>query len=883
MSNGTPRDVILRDGSTLRLRVPSRADAAALDLFFRSLSPESLIRRFQGMAALDPSLMAAFLDPDGIDRGALLGAVVEGGRERVVALGSFARLRDPSSAEVAFAVEDALQGHGVGTRLLEQLADLAGRVGIETFVAEVMVDNRPMLRVFEDAGFDVTRSLHGGGTLEVRFPIKPTIAFREHVDERDHVAVVASLRPFFEPASVAVVGASPRPDSIGGTVFRNLVGSGFDGAAHPVNGSGTAVAGVPAVRSISELPEPVELGVICVPALGVPSVAAEILESGTRALCVISAGFAETGSDGARRQESLLALVRAHGARLLGPNCLGLAHARGLNATFARGAFPPGRVAFASQSGALGLALLEAAGDRGLGFSSFVSTGNKADVSSNDLLEWWEDDEQTELVLLYVESFGNPRKFGRVARRLSRRKPILALKGGVSPSGARAAASHTAALAGSEAAVEALFHQAGVTRAHSLEELLDVASLLATTPPLRGRRVAILTNAGGLGILCADACEASGLEVAPLGEGTREALARVLPREAGLTNPVDMLGSASAAHYQRALPVLLADTGIDAVIVLFVPAATVTAEDVATGVLVGCGSSRPPKPVLAVVVSADGTPEALRRAPGVASYSYPESAARALALAARRTDWLCREAGVVSAVPGVRLDAARELVETAAQGGERWLAPAECRFLLDAMGIPFVQELDAADSEEAVSAATSLGLPVALKSAAPGLHKTDVGAVELSLGSPDDVRRAAARIGGPLVVQPMVTGGVELLAGLVQDAVFGAIVAFGPGGQLAELIGEAGFRIAPLTDTDALELVGEGKAGRLVDGFRGGPSADRAALMDLLLRLSLLGEAVPEVAELDLNPVLAFPEGCLAVDVRVYVRAAPPRIELKTW
>jgi len=428
-----------------------------------------------------------------------------------------------------------------------------------------------MLSVFEAVGFELTRELEGG-ELEVQFPIAATEAYRARVDERDHVAVTASLRPFFEPGSVAVLGASPRRATIGGELFRNILAGDFAGAAYPVNREGEAVAGVQGYRSIRDIPRTVDLAVIVVPGSAVLTAAEEALQAGVRALLVISAGFAEVGREGLERQERLLELVRGHGARLIGPNCLGIAvSGRSLNATFAARAPRPGNIGFSSQSGALGVALLEAAEARGLGLSAFVSIGNKADVSSNDLLEWWEDDPSTDVVLLYLESFGNPRRFGRIARRVSRRKPILALKSGTTLSGQRAASSHTAALAGSEAAVDALFHQAGVIRATSLEELIDVAALLTGQPETKGRRVGILTNAGGLGILCADACEAVGLELPSLTPETREQLASLLSAEASLGNPIDMLGGATPDTYARALPLVLADAQVDALIVLFVP------------------------------------------------------------------------------------------------------------------------------------------------------------------------------------------------------------------------------------------------------------------------------------------------------------------------
>jgi acetyl coenzyme A synthetase (ADP forming)-like protein len=877
-------DVILRDGATLRLRPPRPDDAEGLLGFFGSLSERSLYLRFHGFPVLGPRIVEPLLEPDWHERGALLGALADEGGERVVAVANYVRLRDPAVAEAAFTVADAHQGRGIGTRLLEQLAERAADVGIERFVAEVLPDNRSMLGVFEAAGFELTRE-RDGGEVEVQFPIAPTEIYRERVEERDHAAVTASLRPFFEPRSVAVIGASRRRGSIGGELFRNILAGDFAGAAYPVNRDGEPVAGVRAYAAIGEIPEPVDLAVISLPAAGVLDAAEQALRKGVRAVVVISAGFAEVGSEGAARQERLLALVRAHGARLIGPNCLGIAAAApSLNATFAARSAPSGNIGFSSQSGALGLVLLEAAEARGLGLSAFVSIGNKADVSSNDLLEWWEDDDATKVVLLYVESFGNPRRFGRLARRVARRKPILALKSGTTLTGQRAAGSHTAALAGSEAAVDALFHQAGVIRAASLEELIDVATLLSSQPEPQGRRVAVLTNAGGLGILCADACEAAGLELPELAGDTRTRLADILSPEASVTNPVDMLGGATAATYAEALPLLLADQ-VDAVVALFVPTVTATAEQVAAALERGAAGAAAEKPVLAVVVSAAGIPAPLRRANGrVAAFAYPESAARALGRAAERAEWLRSPHGSVPALTGIdHASAERVVADALARGDDVWLEAGEARELLLAYGVPLVGERVAATPDEAVAASEELGFPIVVKTAVAGAHKTELGGIALDLADRQAVREAAERIGGPVLVQPMIRGGAELLAGLVQDPVFGPLVAFGPGGVLAELIGEAAFRIAPLTDEDAEDLVRGGKAGRLVAGFRGAPAADAGALVDLVLRLAHLGEELPAVAELDLNPVLARPDRCVAVDARVRVRPPERQARAKTW
>jgi acetate---CoA ligase (ADP-forming) len=873
-----PTDVILRDGSTLRLRAPLAEDADALLAFFSELSDRSRYLRFHGFPALGSKLVDPVLEPDWDDRGSLIGSL-DG---RIAALANWVRLRDPRVAEVAFTVDDRFQRRGIGTRLLEQLAARAADAGIEEFVAEVLHDNDAMLGVFREAGFDVARVTEGG-EVEIRFPITPTTKYREHVAARDHVAVRASLEPFFRPRSIAVIGASSRRGNIGGELFRNVLAADFTGAAYPVNRKGDSVAGVKSYTAVGEIPGDVDLAVICLPGDKVLEAAEETLDAGVRALVVISAGFAEIGREGIERQETLLALVREHGARLVGPNCLGIASSPvHLNATFAPRSFPSGKIAFSSQSGALGLALLEASESAGLGVTAFVSIGNKADVSSNDLLEWWEDDDETEMVVLYLESFGNPRAFNRIAQRIARRKPILALKGGTTRAGSRAAGSHTAALAGSDAAADALFRDAGVIRARTLDELIDVASLLSAQPVPRGRRVAVVTNAGGLGILAADACEAAGLELPPPSEETKRALADLMPSEGSLANPIDMLGGANAESFEHVLPPVLADPAFDAVIVLYVPTVGADEEEVGAAISRSAATSDG-KPVLCSFLSAKGAPAGLQSVEKVPSFAYPEAAAKALGRAIERGEWLRRPAGTLPEVDRDREAAEAVLREALAGGEDAWLDATQTRRLLEAYGVPLVSERVAATPDAAVEAAREIGFPVVLKTAVAGAHKTEQGGVILDLGNDDDVRAAAEQLGGPVLVQQFIRGGAELLAGAVQDPVFGPLVAFGAGGVFAELIGEAQFRLAPLTDVDAQELVRSGKAGRLVAGFRGAAPADEAALVDLLLRLSLLAEELPEVAELDLNPVLALADRCVAVDARVRAARPAQSHRAKSW
>jgi acyl-CoA synthetase (NDP forming) len=604
---------------------------------------------------------------------------------------------------------------------------------------------------------------------------------------------------------------------------------------------------------------------------------------------VISAGFAEAGEAGTHRQAALLDLCRTHGARLVGPNCMGVlarSEEGSMNATFAPSLPPAGPVAIASQSGALGIAILEQARSLGLGIASFVSVGNKADLSSNDLLEYWEEDPAVRLIVLYLESFGNPRRFARIARRVGAHTPIIAVKGGRGAAGRRAAASHTAALAGSEVAVDALFRQAGVIRCDTLQELFEVSTLLVHQPLPEGNRVAVLTNAGGLGILCADACEASGLALPALTEETRDALRALLPAEAAVTNPIDMLASGPPASYGAALRLLLADPNVDAVIVLFIPPLVTNAEEVAAALSAACDPP-PSKPVLTCFVGVQGIPNVLRGATTIPSYTFPESAARALGHAATRAAWLRRPRGEFPAFPDSNPAEARGVVEAALKAEERpWLEGHAVRTLLHAYGIAMPEERLVHSPEEAAAAREALGAPVAVKLVSRRvLHKSDVGGVRLNLDSPADAAAAYQAIEDGLterglgdamdgaLVQPMVTDGVECLVGVVTDPIFGPLIAFGMGGVTAELLGDVAFRLHPLSDVDADELIACVKVSTLLRGYRGAPAADLPVARELLLRLSRMIDDLPEIVELDFNPVLVRRAGAgvLVLDARIRV------------
>lgn len=866
-------DVVLHDGSTLHVRPVSPGDVSAvLDLYMR-LSPGSLHNRFA--AAHKPTVDDAvrLCRPNGPDAFAI---VAERNGRIVAATNYCVDVEAPDRAEVAFVVADELHGHGVGTRMLEHLATIAREHGIQTFDAYVLPSNHAMLQVFTDSGFEIERTL-SRDVVQVVMSLAETRVFEQRSAARAQSAASASMRAFFEPHAVAVVGVSPQRGRIGSEIFHNLRATGFKGHVIPVNVHAAEIEGAPAYRRMTDIPEPIDLAVVAVPCANVEGVVDDCIAKGVRAIVVISAGFAETGPEGRIREAALLTKIRRAGVRMIGPNCMGLINtdpAFTLNATFAP-VFPPtGKVAFSSQSGALGLAILEHIRRLNLGISTFVSVGNKADVSTNDLIQYWADDVRTDVILLYVESFGNPRKFSQLARRIGREKPIVAVKAGRSKAGARAACSHTGALAARDTIVDALFRESGVIRTDTLEELFDVAALLANQPVPAGARVAILTNAGGPAILAADACESSGLEVARLSRETIDRLKAFLPDAAGLSNPIDMLATATADDYGRAIPALLADPSVDSLLVIFIPPLVTNPLDVARVIVETTKGSF--KPMLATFLGAKGAPEELSPVP---CYAFPETAARALAHAVRYGRWRAQPMGKVVSFPDVRADQARAVVERALAAGGGWLSTPDVLAILDAVKIPTVSTITVSGEDEAVVAAKRIGYPVALKALGPELlHKTEAGAVLLNLGDETTLRRSyrdlSERLGqraSQIVMQPMIRGGIEMLVGATLDPTFGHVVLCGTGGTMVDLLADSACRLHPLTDTAVTPMLNEIRGIALVRGFRGAAPADEGALREVLLRLSTLIDVCPEIVEIDLNPVMVLPAGARVADARIRV------------
>ncbi|MGE0140523.1 MAG: GNAT family N-acetyltransferase [Ilumatobacteraceae bacterium] len=877
-------DVVLADGGTVHVRPLGPDDADRLFAFQADLSDETVfLRFFSARPTLDAEEVERFTHVDHHSRVAL---VAELG-DRLVGVARFDREKAADSAEVAFVVGDEHQGRGIGTILLEHLAAAARERGITRFVAQTLAGNDRMLGVLRAAGF-AERTRIDDGVVHVELLIEPTDRVRAAIEAREHRAEAASVARLLTPRSVAVIGASRNPDTVGHQVLRNLLAGGFAGPVYPVNPRAEHVASVKAYPTVLDVPGPVDLAVIAVPAPAVLDVARQCAANGVVGLVVLSAGFGEVGDVAA--QAELRDVARRNGMRLVGPNCLGVVNtAIGLDATFSPYAPSRGRIAMQSQSGALGIAILERSARIGLGVSTFVSVGNKADVSGNDLLQYWEDDPGTDVVLLYLESFGNPHKFARIARRVSRRKPIVAVKSGRSAAGVRAASSHTAAMASPDIAVDALFRQAGVIRVDTLDELFDMALVLGSQPLPGGNRVAIIGNSGGPGILATDACASAGLEVPELSATTQAALRAVVDPIAAVSNPVDLVASATPAVYEQALRIVLADEAVDSAIVICTP--TFAASPPRIGDVLRHAAAATDKPVLGCFLAWPSLSPLLRRGQGdqigrdVPAFASPELAARALARAVGYATWRSRPTGAVPDLDGYDPDRARAAVDAflarSPEGG--WLPAEDLDEVLAAVGVRTVAGATVTGADQAARAATQLGFPVALKAAGPEVvHKSDIGGVRLGLSSEDEVadayRSMSDHVGPPMTgatVQQMAAPGVETIVGVVHHSLFGALVMFGMGGIGTELLGDRSFRILPVTDLDAAELVRSLRASPLLFGYRGSPPVAVSDLEDLLQRVARLAADVPSLAELDINPLIVSTAGAVAVDARARVIPAP--------
>jgi acetyl coenzyme A synthetase (ADP forming)-like protein len=690
------------------------------------------------------------------------------------------------------------------------------------------------------------------------------------------------LDAILRPRSIAVVGASHRKQAIGREILHNLIEFGYTGPVYPVHPSLTAVHSLRAYPSLRDIPDPVDLAVIVVPRREVARVVDDAVAKGVRGLVVITAGYGETGAEGRRAEDALKEKVRSAGMRMVGPNCMGVINTDpevSMNATFAATAPITGSAGFMSQSGALGEMILAHAGQIGLGIAYFVSMGNKTDVSGNDLLEAWRDDPRVNVILMYLESFGNPARFAAITRRVTRVKPILAVKSGRSAAGARAAFSHTGALAGAEVAVDTLMEQCGVLRMGTMSEMFNLATALAHQPLPRGPRIAVLTNAGGPAIMATDALVMRGLEVADLPQAAQSSLRGVLAPEASVRNPVDMIASADGPRYAAALDILTKTDGIDGLIVLFVSPIMINAVEVARAII-AAGRDRA-LPILTCFMGKEqgrqGVEE-LRQA-GMPVYLFPEEAARAMAGMLRYRRLRDRPEGKPPAFATDRVRAGA-ILGAAGTAGRSVLSLEETTELLAAYGLPPAPSRIVRTPEEAIAAAATIGFPVVVKGLAEGLiHKTEKGAVQIDLRNNDDVARACREIASRLVgagavryqVQAMVRGGHEIIIGLSHDPQFGPLLMCGIGGIFVEVLKDVAFRVLPITDVEARDLVRGLRGYPILAGARGGPVADEAFLVEALLRVGQMAAEQPEIEQLDINPLIVAPAGgrSYVVDARI--------------
>jgi acetate---CoA ligase (ADP-forming) len=875
----------LRDGRVVTIRPLAASDAAGVEALWRRLDAPSR-HRFTQLAHL-PSHRARDAAIPRPGHAAGIAATDPGGLPgKLLGMARYERTATDTARFLVFVDADWRRA-GLGTLLLRRLAGQARRTGIRRLTGDAPAGDTAMLRLLADLGLEYEEQVTAA-TVHASFTVQETDAYLDAVLASQRAAAGAAATPFLHPASIAVVGASETPGSIGALLLDNLLASGFSGPVYPVNPRHRRLHGRTAYPDLGSCPAPPDLAVVAVPAPLVPAIVDQAGARGVRAVCVISAGFAETGEGGRARQADLLRHARAAGVRLIGPNCMGLANGGPeprFNATFST-VFPPaGRLAFVTQSGGLGLAVLTLLTGPALGVSGFVSVGNTADLTPNDLLLYWDDDPGTGLILAYLESVPDPRRFARVARRISRHKPIVAVKAGRTSAGRRAASSHTAALAAGETAVEALFHQAGVIRAETLEDMFGIATVLSAQPVPAGRRVAVLTNGGGPGILVADACEAAGLLVPELSNATQAALRAGLPAEAATGNPVDMVASATAEDYGRCLRLLGTADEIDAIIAVFIAPFLTRAEDVAREIT-SAAADLPGKPVLAVFMTAGPPPASLASA-GIPAFTYPERAAAALGPIAQWAEWRARPPGHIVTPPG--LDPARGWAAVrkvlADQPGGGWAGPTETAELLAAYGIPAARSRLARTPAEAAAAQADLGGPVAVKIAA-AIHKSDVGGVAIGITTPQAAADAVTRIrtnlteagladqAGEFLIQEQVRDGVEMIAGVTHDPAFGPLILAGLGGTTVEVLGDVAVRITPLSNSDADEMLRSLRSYRLLTGYRQTPPLDVAAFAELLHRISNMVEDIPEITELDLNPVFVRPHGTVTADARIHLTAA---------
>jgi len=887
--------VILKDGSTTTFRPITIDDVDAWLEFYGTLSNRTRFLRLHHIPKeMRREDALRYCSVDYKNSFAFVAEAIEEGKKRIVAVGRYNRLPAGSTAEIAFVIEDKYQEKGIGTKLIEWLAIVARENDIDTFEAYVMQENKMMLSVFQGYGFHMKREIMDN-VVHITFPLTKTPEVVRKKDERALTATYNSLKSIMKPRSVAVIGASNRKGSIGQLVFQSVMQNGFSGIVYPVSPSSRAIMSVKAYPSILDIEGEVDLAIIVVPSSQVLQVTDECGRKKVKGIIVISDGFKERGPEGAALEKALRETAFGYGMRIIGPNCMGFINTDpkiSLNATFARISPLPGNIAFITQSGALGLGILQFAKKHDIGFSNFISVGNRADIASTDMLLYWEKDLDTKVILLYLESFDNTDKFSRVSKRVSLKKPILAIKGGTSDAGSRAAMSHTGAMATSDVVSDALFRQAGIIRVNSIENLFHSARLLASQPVPKGRRVAILTNGGGPGTLAADACSYNDLVLPAISRETTEKLKAVITRDIGINNPLDLTAGISAKEFEDSLRILAEDPDNDSIIIIYVPPAGEGIKNIEDAIKkVMPIASQQGKSILACFVGlTDITGKHMAQEQFAPYYLFPEDAVIALTSAVRYSEMLREDHGSIPVFSDIDSKAGKQLVKsvlTSSPERPLWVPNKEMNELLSNYGIRNVETGQAETAADAAAVAEKIGFPVVIKLVSSTItHKSDVGGVILDVKTREEaeasfnkIRDSLAQMGREhemqgVMIQKMIKEGTEVIVGVKEDPSLGHVIMFGLGGIYAELIKDTAVRLHPLRDSDAKEMIKSVKMVELLKGYRGSTPMDIQSLEDLLLRLSAMVEDIPQITEMDLNPVKVLPQGqgyCV-VDSRIMIK-----------
>lgn len=886
--------VILKDGSAILFRPIKLDDAQAWLDFYHRISKRSIYLRLHHTPpemTIDDAVR--FCTADYQNQFAFVAEAIIEKQKQIVAVGRYNRMPDTKTAEIAFIIQDEYQEKGIGTKLIEWLATVARQNDIDTFEAYVLPENTTMLSTFQGYGFHMKEELENG-IYHITFPLTRTPEVVREKDSRTLQSTLKSLEHILKPHSVAVIGATNRPGAIGRLVFQSMLQSGFSGVVYPVSMNYDAVLSVKAYRSVLGVPGDIDLAIITVPAAQVLNVVDECGKKKVKGLIIISDGFKEKGPEGAVMERDVANTAFGYGMRIIGPNCMGIINtdpAVKLNATFSLINPPQGNLAFISQSGALGLGVLEYAQGQNIGFSSFISVGNRADIAATDMLQYWEKDPATKAILLYLESFDNLDIFSRVSRRVSASKPILAIKGGSTAEGSRASRSHTGAMATPDVVSDALLKEAGIVAVNSMGDLFESAILLANQPVPRGRRVAILTNGGGPGILAADSCSRNGLKVPELSTDIISKLKPLIKRDISINNPLDLTAGVSSQEFEDCLKILAEDPGNDAVITIFVPPAGLDVSNIESAI----GNAVPvfqqsKKPVLTCFVGLANLKGKQLNGMFIPYYLFPENAAAALSNAVKYHELINRPSGTIPVFKDIERDKGHQLVSAIMKSTIQrpiWAANDQISELFKYYGIRFAETRFASTAEEAADVATKTGFPVAIKlDSATITHKTDVGGVVLNVKYAEEAKQAFLDIKSNLErigrgkemqgvsIQHMVTEGTELIVGVTSDTLLGHVIMFGMGGVYAEIIKDTAVRLLPLTDVSAAELINSIKMSALFKGYRGSLPLDTEALTDLLLRVSAMVEDIPQITEMDLNPVKlqTAGHGYQVVDARISIK-----------